>query len=203
MASKSVSKIMAEAMAIPMNMENILDNNKMKWLETISAAHNTRLEFLYGGCLTTAAAMCGPEITVKISNNYTEPLNIFMVTLGYPGMGKSQSFQLTVKDAIPAIHKDILVDDFTRKGLVAHLEQTSIGFMAYEEMGGFFDNTLKRQAEGTGERAFFCKLYDGGPIQVESADSQGRLKLSKIEKPHVTPIMEHWFRCIMDWQTDG
>ena len=58
---------------------------------------------------------------------------------------------------------NILVDEYTRRGLFRHLQQNSgCGLLAYEELTSFFDQVHRRQLEGSGERQMFCRSYDSG-----------------------------------------
>ena len=58
---------------------------------------------------------------------------------------------------------EILVDDYTRRGLFNHLLlHESTALCAPEEMSALFDTIQKRQLELSGERQLYCRLYDAG-----------------------------------------
>lgn len=58
---------------------------------------------------------------------------------------------------------ELLVDDYTRRGLFNHLlSHEGRALCAHEEMSALFDTIQKRQMELSGERQLFCRLYDAG-----------------------------------------
>ena len=58
---------------------------------------------------------------------------------------------------------DIMVDDYTRRGLFNHLlTHDDRALCAHEEMSALFDTIQKRQLELSGERQLYCCLYDAG-----------------------------------------
>ena len=58
---------------------------------------------------------------------------------------------------------DIMVDDYTRRGLFNHLlTHDGRALCAHEEMSALFDTIQKRQLELSGERQLYCRLYGGG-----------------------------------------
>ena len=140
-------------MAVTLALEKILPENVAKWITVIAKTHNACPEFLLSGILSSVSSMIGPGIKVRVSKTYAEPVNIYLVNVAYPGSGKSQAYGLTVRDFG---NKRDLLDDYSRGGIVAHLETNPRAYLHYEEMGGFFDTFFKKQNEGSGERAFMC-----------------------------------------------
>lgn len=180
------TSLFREASGVLMPLKEILPDRCYEWLETISFAYNTRPEFVFTSAMVVTSALVGPKLKVSVSQTYQEPLNLFLVNVAYPGSGKSQAFRMTSTiDALPISRRDIFLDDYTRRGLTAHLSQQNIALMAYEEMSGFFEGMFKRQNEGSGERAFICRLYDGGTQKSTTADNIGRSKVTICENPHV------------------
>lgn len=58
---------------------------------------------------------------------------------------------------------EIIVDDYTRRGLFNHiLSHDGRALCAHEEMSAFFDIIQKHQLELSGERQLYCRLYDAG-----------------------------------------
>ena len=58
---------------------------------------------------------------------------------------------------------EILVDDYTRRGLLNHLQSyENRALCAHEEMSALFDTIQKRQLELSDERQLYCRLYDAG-----------------------------------------
>ena len=58
---------------------------------------------------------------------------------------------------------EIMVDDYTRRGLFNHLlTHNGRTLCTHEEMSALFDTIQKRQLELSGERQLYCRLYDAG-----------------------------------------
>ena len=103
---------------------------------------------------------------MRIRETYHEPTNLYTLCVGYPGSGKSQAYRMATTEPLETLDEpfsNILVDDYTKRGLFKHLqEHKGRALLAHEEMGAFFDLVQKRQLEGTGERQLYCRLYDAG-----------------------------------------
>lgn len=136
------------------------------WFEMYAKSRNTLPEFIFTAALTTVAALMGPKVYVRLRKEYPEPVNLFTICMAEPGAGKSQAFRMSIIDPIMSLGSplsNILVDEYTRRGLFRHLQQNSgRGLLAYEELTSFFDQVHRRQLEGSGERQMFCRLYDSG-----------------------------------------
>lgn len=147
-----------------------MPENIRKWFEAYGKSHNTPPEFLFLGSLITCASIMGPDTCVEVRATYTEPVNLYGISVGFPGCGKSQAFRMTITEplsALPDPFSTMLVDDYTKRGLHKHL-QSDCGraLIAHEEMGAFFDLVQKRQTEGLGERQMYCRLDDAGHGRV-------------------------------------
>lgn len=128
-------------------------------------SRNTLPEFVFIAAVTTVACLMGPKVYVRLRHEYPEPVNLFAICMAEPGAGKSQAFRMLIIDPLMSLGSmsNILVDEYTRRGLFRHLQQNSgRGLLAYEELTSFFDQVHKRQLEGSGERQMFCRLYDSG-----------------------------------------
>ena len=180
------SKLFLEASDISMPLKEIMPVEVSKWMETLADSYNTKFEFVFNAAMAVTSCIVGPDVFVEVRRTYREPLNLFILNVAYPGSGKSQAYRLAVADALPHNLRDILVDEYTKRGLVAHLEKSSSALLAYEEVSGFFDCLFRRHSEGSGERAFVCRLFDGGMQKLSTADHQGKAKTFVCEKPHVT-----------------
>lgn len=162
------------------------------WFNVVSKAHNTLPEFVFVSALSTTACIMGPNTKISVRDTYIEPTNTFTVCMGPPRCGKSQAFRLAVLDPLSVIGKyimyrhsvqtdvhfndyfvksnyagkpmsEILVDDYTRRGLFNHLLlHDNRALCAHEEMSALFDTIQRRQMELSGERQLYCHLYDAG-----------------------------------------
>lgn len=172
-----VSKIVQDAQAIQFPWAEAVPLCIYEWFETYAKSHNTAPEYVFIGSLVTTAAIMGPKSFVKVRETYREPTNLFAISVGFPGSGKSQAYRMTVGEPLTTLQppfSTMLVDDYTKRGLFKHLQShEGRALLAHEEMGAFFDLIQKRQQEGDAERQLYCRLYDGG----QWVSSTGELKL--------------------------
>lgn len=162
MSPQRVRNIMSQARSTPFPWASAVPPAIADWFESFAKSRNTLPEFVFAAAITAVAALMGPNVFVRLREEYSEPVNIYTVIMAEPGAGKSQAFRLAVIDPLESM-QHFLIDDYTRKGLFRHLQRTSgRGLLAYEELTQFFEVVHKRQLEGTGERQIFCRLYDSG-----------------------------------------
>ena len=155
-----MSKIVTDAQDVPFPWNEAVPEKIRDWFEVFGKSHNTALEYVFVGALVTAAAIMGPKCFVRVRETYQEPTNLFAICIGFPGSGKSQAYNMTVRQPLQSPLSTMLVDDYTKKGLFRHLQNhDGRALLAH---GAFFDLIQKRQLEGNAERQLYCRLYDGG-----------------------------------------
>ena len=161
-----VSKVAHDVQAICFPWAEAVPPHIYQWFEAYGKAYNTAPEYVFLGAIATTAAIMGPKSFIKVRDTYKEPTNIYIISVGYPGSGKSQAYRMTVSEPIETLEPpfcSMLVDDYTKRGLHKHLqEHDRRALVAHEELGALFDLINKRQFEGAGERQLYCRLYDGG-----------------------------------------
>ena len=130
-------------------------------IETLAYSANTSPDFVFLALLAATATTMGQGASVKCLD-YEEPVNIFIMCIGYPGSGKTQALKLAVETPINSIlaswNRGVLLDDFTREGF-RKLLQAKDGrvLIASDEIAGFF-NTLDN-GSGT-DRYLLCRLFN-------------------------------------------
>ena len=138
-------------------------------------AINIQPEFLLLKALTITSCLMGPECIFEIRERHQEPCNIFTICLCEPGTGKTQAYKVSVEDPLGALPVKILVHDYMQKGLFEHLSTRGRALICHAEMPSFYENFLRRQSEGNGERQlFFC--YDDGNAKNNQNKPWQRLK---------------------------
>lgn len=161
--ARSVSQA---AQNVPFPWEQAVPSEVAEWFQAYAKSRNTLPEFVFTAAITTVASIMGPKVYVHVRDEYPEPVNLFTICMAEPGAGKSQAFRMSIIDPLMSLGYpmcNILVDEYTRRGLFRHLQQNSgRGLLAYEELTSFFDQVHRRQLEGSGERQMFCRLYDSG-----------------------------------------
>jgi hypothetical protein len=161
-----VSKVILDAQALQFPWAAAMPASIHRWIEAYAKTHNTAPEYIFVGALVTTAALMGPKSFVQVRQTYQEPTNLFAISVGFPGSGKSQAYGMTVREPLQSLDSPfstMVVDDYTKRGLFKHLQvHEGHALLAHEEMGAFFDLIHKRQLEGNAERQLYCRLYDGG-----------------------------------------
>ena len=126
---EDVSKVVIEAQSVPFPWTDAVPQKIHMWFEAYAKSHNTAPEYFFIGALVTTAAIMGPKAFVQVRKTYQEPTNLFAISVGFPGSGKSQSYRMTVSEPLQALESpmsNMLVDDYTKHGLSAsHFRHSS------------------------------------------------------------------------------
>ena len=158
----------------------------VRWISALAFSINMKPEFILLSVMSVISTLVGPKTKIKIRDRYHESCNLFLVCLSKSGAGKSQAFEVTVEEPLKQLKSpasSIVVHDFTRKGLFQHLvAHEGRALLAHSEMSSFYELTLKKQQEGSGERQLFCRLYDGS---AEWALTTASLTAKEKEKQEV------------------
>lgn len=167
-----VKEIIKEARGIPFPW-NAIPQPTRSWIEAMAGAINTQPEFILLGALTVTSCLMGPDCKFQVRARHEEPCNIFTACLCEPGTGKTQAYKIAVEIPIQRISAKILVHDYTPKGLFEHLKtRQGRALICHAEMTSFYENLMKRQSEGNGERQMFCRFHDGNSMIIRT--SHGR-----------------------------
>lgn len=173
---KNIKELIKEGRSIPFPWESI-SSSVRSWLEAMAKAVNTQPEFLLLGALSVTSCLMGPDCLFYVRERHQEPCNIFLACLCEPGTGKTQAYKLAVEDPLNALPVEILVHDYTSKGLFEHLKSRGgRALICHAEMTSFFENLLKRQCEGSGERQMFCRFHDGNSKIIRTSHGKSGKK---------------------------
>lgn len=103
--SESYSKkILRSAQDISFPWVESMPEKISTWFNILARAHNTLPEFIFVSSLSTTACLMGPNTSISVREQYSEPTNMFTVCMGPPGCGKSQAFRLSI-DSIGDLSK--------------------------------------------------------------------------------------------------
>ena len=145
------------------------------WFKAMGGAINTQPEFLMVGALTVVSCLLGTETVFHVRERHEEPCNLFTLCLCEPGTGKTQAYKVAVESPLNSIEPPILVHEYTIKGLFDHLESSNgRALLCHPEMLSFYENLMKRQNEGNGERHFFCRLHDCDTNLIRTIHARNR-----------------------------
>lgn len=172
----SVKEIIKEARSIPFPWDAIPDPVR-PWIEAMAGSINTQPEFLLLGALTVTSCLMGPDCVFEVRQRHQEPCNIFTACLCEPGTGKTQAYKVAIEAPIQSLPTKVLVHDYTSKGLFEHLKtRGGRALLCHAEMTSFFENLLKRQTEGNGERQMFCRFHDGNSMIIRTSHGRSSTK---------------------------
>ena len=102
-----VARIVLYAQSIEFPWASAVPKKIQKWFEIYAKSHNTAPEYVFIGALVTTAAIMGPKSFVKVRETYQEPTNLYAISVGFPGSGKSQSYRITVSEPLQALSSPI------------------------------------------------------------------------------------------------
>ena len=172
----SVKQVIKEARGVGFPWDSIFPTIKT-WLEAMAGSVNTQPEFLLLASLSVTSCLMGPNSVFHVRERRKEPCNIFTICLCEPGTGKTQAYKIAVEDPLDGLSVEVLVHDYTSKGLFEHLKsREGRALICHAEMTYFFENLLKKQSQGGGERQMFCRFHDGNSKIIRTSHGKGGKK---------------------------
>lgn len=157
----NVKQVIKEARNVVFPWKSISPSVKT-WMEAMAKSVNTQPEFLFVAALSVTSCLMGPNCVFHVRERHQEPCNIFTMCLCEPGTGKTQAYKIAIEDPLDELPVEILVHDYTSKGLFEHLKsREGRALICHAEMTSFFDNLVKKQNEGGGEKEMICRYHDG------------------------------------------
>ena len=90
---------------VPFPWKESMPRNISEWFNIVAKAHNTLPDFMFVTALSATACLMGPSTMISVRDTYSEPTNMFTVSMGPPGCGKSQAFRLAILDPLNNIGK--------------------------------------------------------------------------------------------------
>ena len=64
----------------------------------------------------------GPDCVFEVRERHLESCNMFTACLCEPGTGKTQAYKIAMEDPLEALPVQMLVHNYTSKGLFEHLK---------------------------------------------------------------------------------
>ena len=87
------------------------------------------------------------------------------------------AYKIAIEDPLDGLPIEILVHDYTSKGLFKHLKsREGRALVCHAEMTSFFENLLKKQSEAGGECQMFCRFHDGNSKIIRTSHEKGGKK---------------------------
>lgn len=123
---------------------------------------NSKPEFGFMGAFTVTSCLMGPDCKFIIRQWHQESCNLFTLCLCKPGTGNTEAYKITVEDPLEDLPENLLVQDYTTKGIFEHLKnRDGKAIICHTEMTRYFEHSLKKQSDGESERQTFCRFHDG------------------------------------------
>ena len=129
-------------------------------------------------------ALLATTTFLSTRNGYTvealtheQPLNLYIIFVGYPGTGKSSALQHGCLEPIAQLleEKESTLDRTTSSGLVKHLATKNCGFLVSLEIFDVINKLLKSDDENaSGDAMLLCKLFSGEPTTYSYSTEETR-----------------------------
>ena len=143
----SIKEVIKEARSVSFPWDSISPAIKT-WLEAMAGSVNTQPEFLLLAALSATSCLMGPDCVFHVRDRHQEPCNVFTICLCEPGTGKAQAYKIAIKDPLDGLPIEILVHDYTSKGLFEHLKsREGRALVCHAEMTSFSKTSLKNRAK--------------------------------------------------------
>lgn len=164
----SVESIVQDAKNCIIPWNEVASDEIEQWLTLFAKVKGTCKEFILASCFPTVSALMGNTV-VEIFEDYEEQVNIYMLALGGPSTGKTQSHKHCVTK--PILHSlegkvrgELLLEDATSKGLCKFFFRSvnRVALCAIDECLKWFKEVvgLKRGASAPSMKRLL-QCYDG------------------------------------------
>ena len=150
--------------AITFHYEQIFPDVVFKFLEAKAKSVGSSIGYLFPSMMTATAFLLANSEAHFLSGTHIQPLNIYTMSVGHPGTGKSPAIE-TVLAALrekDRISKETLVSATTSSGLVKTISKQGKAFVASPELFDILNKLLKNDEQNaSGDVQLLCKLWSG------------------------------------------
>ena len=182
----TVESIKKEAQSCNMQWSEIANSAVTEWFATLAKAKGTCPEFILVGVLPTVSALMG-NTTVQIFDGYEERVNLYMLGLGGPSTGKTQSPRTCIIEPILNYLEgktggtELLLEDASSNGLFRFFTRSTdrVAISAIDECQDWFREVLGMKGSSTApsmKRLLQC--YDGSHWYETKGNSNKRIGVS-------------------------
>ena len=182
----TVESIKKEAQSCNMQWSEIANSAVTEWFATLAKAKGTCPEFILVGVLPTVSALMG-NTTVQIFDGYEERVNLYMLGLGGPSTGKTQSHRTCIIEPILNYLEgktggtELLLEDASSNGLFRFFTRSTdrVAISAIDECQDWFREVLGMKGSSTApsmKRLLQC--YDGSHWYETKGNSNKRIGVS-------------------------
>ena len=122
------------------------------------------LGYLVPSLLTSTAYLLANKSAHLMIANHLQPINLYMMFVGYPGTGKSPAVQSVIKSLqnVDCIDAETLISSTTSSALTKTLSKQGKAFLASPELYDVLNKLLKNDEDNaSGDVQLLCKLWSG------------------------------------------
>ena len=164
----SIETIIQEAQNCKLPWNEVAKPSIREWFSLFAKAKGTCKEFLLTSCLPAVSALMGNAV-VEIFEDYKERVNLYMLALGGPSTGKTQSHKNCVTQPIlnsleGKVGGELLLEDASSKGLFKFFTRSEnrVALCAIDECQEWFKEVVGFKSSASApsmKRLLQC--YDG------------------------------------------
>ena len=194
----SIESIILEAQNCQIPWNEVAKPEIQEWLSLFAKAKGTCKEFLLASCLPAVSALMGNS-AVEIFDDYEERVNLYMLALGGPSTGKTQSHKNCITQPIlnsleGKVGGELLLEDASSQGLFKFFSRSTnrVALCAIDECQEWFKEVVGFKTSASApamKRLLQC--YDGSHWYETKGNTNKRvgvpsaaLALSCFTQPH-------------------
>ena len=146
------------------NYDQLFPETVFQFLEAKAKSVGSSIGYLVPSLMTATSFLLGNTDAHFLNGNHIQPLNLYTMSVGHPGTGKSPAIEtvLAALRDIDTISKETLVSATTSSGLVKTISKQGKAFVVSREIFDVLNKLLKNDEENaTGDVQLLCKLWSG------------------------------------------
>ena len=146
------------------NYDQLFPETVFQFLEAKAKSVGSSIGYLVPSLMTATSFLLGNTDAHFLNGNHIQPLNLYTMSVGHPGTGKSPAIEtvLAALRDIDTISKETLVRATTSSGLVKTISKQGKAFVVSPEIFDVLNKLLKNDKENvTGDVQLLCKLWSG------------------------------------------
>ncbi|XP_031574350.1 uncharacterized protein LOC116308118 [Actinia tenebrosa] len=150
--------------SIPYDYFKLFPEPVFNFLKHKAYSMGSSLGYLVPSLLTSTAYLLANKDASLMISNHLQPINLFMMFVGYPGTGKSPAVESVLKGLknMDCINAETLISTTTSSGLVKTLSKQGRALLASPELFDVLNKLLKNDEDNaSGNVQLLCKLWSG------------------------------------------
>ena len=178
----SIESIIKEAKDCSIPWGDVAPHKIDEWLTTFALAKGTCKEFILASSFPTVSALMGNSV-VQIFDGFEERANLYMLALGGPSTGKTQSHKNCITEPIlnnleTKTEAELLLEDATSKGLFNFYlrSKNRVALCAIDECHEWFKTVVGyKSASSAPSMKRLLQCYDGSHWYENKGNTNKRM----------------------------